>query len=183
MAAYHEEQKKRRDALKIKTQAEYEERNAELAMLYSTPYGDMSKEYDNQRFEDIRDLQIVTSNWEDKLKAELQRKLDNPTTGMYANQIGWTDVDPFEIVEVRTANKLMVRLMSSELDPSWKPEVVIGGFSGHTLNNHSQKWIITSNEKYKVFAIRKRKDGRWYDKYNNRYQISEEPSKFHDFNF
>ena len=180
---YHEEQQARRQAIKINSLEEYQERIAEREMLYSTPYGDMNAVDDIQRFEDIRDLSVVIGDYEDFLKEERQKVLDNPQVGMFASRILHTDVDPYEIIKKNTEKKLTIRSMTAELDPTWKPETIVGGFAGHTVNNHSQKWVIESNENGVVVEIRKRKDGRWYDKHGTRFDIDTEPHKFYDYNF
>jgi len=180
---YHREMFVRRAAMKINSVEELNERISERDMLRSTPYGEMTEEDKNQRFEDIRDLDVVIGDYEKILKEELQKKLDNPTVGMYANFHGWSDVNPYEIVEVRTANKIMVRAMNAEIDPEWNPEVILGGFSGHTVNNYSQKWIITSCEDAPLIAIRKNKRGEWKDASGRRFVISEHAVKFYDYNF
>ena len=73
----------------------------------------------------------------------------------YANQCGYTDVEPFEVIEERTPTKLVVRGMDAELDPTWKPEFYPGGFFGHTANNRQQRWLITSNPEAPTRVVRK----------------------------
>lgn len=102
---------------------------------------------------------------------------------LYANRCGYTDVAPCEVVEVRTANKMLIRHMDAKRDPAWKMDFHPGGFFGHVANDRDQKWFITPDPDAPVFAIRKRKDGRWYDKWDNRYAIADQPHKFHDHNF
>lgn len=106
-----------------------------------------------------------------------------PKEGMFANQVLYTDVLPFEIVEVRTANKIMVREMTATLDPTWKPEMIPGGFVAHTVNNDSQRWIYSSDPEAPVIPLRRRKDGFYYTTGGSRHRISTKPYKFHDYNF
>jgi hypothetical protein len=101
----------------------------------------------------------------------------------YANRICYTDVEPCEVVEVRTANKMLIREMDATLDPTWKREFHPGGFFGHTANDRSQRWFYSSNPANRVLAIRKHKDGRWYDSHGSRYSIADQPYKFYDHNF
>ena len=103
-------------------------------------------------------------------------------TQLYANKCGWTDVDPCEVVEVRTDNKMMIRHMTAERDPTWKMDFRPGGFFGHVANDRDQKWFIKPNPDLPVFAIRKHKNGKWFDKHGNRYSIADKPHKFHDHN-
>jgi hypothetical protein len=105
------------------------------------------------------------------------------TTQMnYANHYGYSDVNPYEIVRRISDKTLEVREMKAERDPSWKPEVVPGGFSFVFLNQNSQKWIITSDESSKPVRIRLGKHG-WKDSRGNRYALSDKPHKFYDYNF
>lgn len=100
----------------------------------------------------------------------------------YANQMGWSDVEPYEVVEVRTPNKVMIRRMESEMTKA--PKLIgTGGFAAH-FDNHTQEWEITSNESYPVVAIRWSKAKKhWYDKYGQRYRMSDTAVKFYDNNF
>lgn len=100
----------------------------------------------------------------------------------YANRYGYSDVNPFEIVRRISDKTIEVREMNAERDPSWKPEVVPGGFSFVFLNNNTQKWIITSDESRKPVRIRLGKNG-WKDSHGNRYDLSDKPVKFYDYNF
>jgi len=180
MTTYREEQKARRESIKITTQEQYQERSAELEMLRSTAYEAL-----DQRLEDLRDLDIVTGEWEDKLQAELQKRLDNPEVGMYANYSVGSDCFPCEIVEIKTENKIIVRPVDAELDPTWKPDTIVGGFSGHTVNNNSQRWIYKSNPNNETYVIRRNKWGKWKrsSRDSSTYRISLTPCRYYDFNF
>lgn len=101
----------------------------------------------------------------------------------YANHIGYSDVNPFEIVRRVSEKTIDIRAMNSERDPDWKPEFVAGGFSAVCLNNAMQRWIITSNSDSPVVRIRKHSSGIWKDKHGRSYRLSDEPQKFYDYNF
>jgi len=101
----------------------------------------------------------------------------------HANQHGWTDVAPFEILEKRTARKLIVRGMDAELDPNFKCDTTIGGFVGHCNNNYAQSYTYASVESNPEVAIRLDKYGRWKDKHGFKYHLSLSPCKFYDYNF
>lgn len=100
----------------------------------------------------------------------------------YANRIGYTDVTPYEIVRRVSDRTLDVRSMSVERDPSWSPEFVPGGFCGTVVNQHSQRWVISSQPEGIVCRIRLGKQG-WKDAHGNRYQLADQPVRFYDFNF
>ena len=100
----------------------------------------------------------------------------------YANQISYTDVHPFEVVRRVSDKTLDVRAMSAKRDPSWKPDFIPGGFCGTVVNQHDQRWIITSDDRARVVRIRLGKQG-WKDANGGRYQLAEKPVKFYDYNF
>ena len=84
-----------------------------------------------------------------------------PKVGMGVTELGWSDRHPWEIIEVKSPRKIVLRNMKAERDPTWKPEVIVGGFAGHTVNNHEQRWTITSNPEGKVKEATLRKNGKW----------------------
>ena len=59
----------------------------------------------------------------------------------YASKIGWSDIDPYEIVKRVSEKCLEVREMDSERDPFWRPEAEVGGFLAHVKNNVDQRCI------------------------------------------
>jgi len=101
----------------------------------------------------------------------------------YANQYGWSDVHPYEIIEVRTPRKIMIRCMDTELDPNFKCDTTVGGFSGHCNNNYAQSYTYFPNPKYPLKAIRLDKRGNWKDRSGQKYRLSLKPHKFYDYNF
>lgn len=100
----------------------------------------------------------------------------------YANQIGYSDVNPFEVVRVISDKTLEIRAMKAELDPNWVADFRPGGFSAHCANQSEQKWIIEEDEQSSTIRIRLGKRG-WKDRNGNTYKLSENPRKFYDFNF
>lgn len=112
--------------------------------------------------------------------------MQNQEIKAFANLAMYTDTRPFEVIEVRTANKVIIREMKAEMSADWKPEIVAGGFGGHCVNNHDQDsaWVITPDEEGREITIRYSKaKGRWQDKYGQRFYMADEPFKHHDFNF
>lgn len=104
----------------------------------------------------------------------------------YANRYGWSDIEPYEVVEERTPNMYKIRWMKSVQTEESKKRLsdsfIAGGFCGH-YDNDLQEWNCTSCEDYECFTIRRHKDGNWYDIYHRKYSISNKPIKFYDFNF
>jgi hypothetical protein len=100
----------------------------------------------------------------------------------YANHIGWSDINPFEVVRRVSDITLEIREMHAERDPSVKLEFVPGGFSAICLNDRDQEWFITSDESAPIKRIRLGKRG-WKDAHGGRYNLSDKPVKFYDYNF
>ncbi len=104
-------------------------------------------------------------------------------TATHANRKGYSDVEPYEITLLRTEKMLVIRLMDATLAEDWKPEIIPGGFAGHCVNQHTQRWDYKQNRSYPEFKIRLHKDGKWRDKHGNEYRLNDHPVKFHDYNF
>jgi hypothetical protein len=102
---------------------------------------------------------------------------------MFANQLGYSDINPFEVVRNVSAQCLEVRAMDAVIDPAFKPEWVVGGFAGQCVNQRQQQWIISSNPANRVIRIRLSKKGQWKNPDYGRFDVSEKPVKFYDYNF
>lgn len=100
----------------------------------------------------------------------------------YANQYGWSDVNPFEVVRVVSDKTIEVREMDADRDESVKLDWVVGGFAGVCVNQRDQKWFIKSNAANPVIRIRLGKKG-WRDANGRRFDLADEPIKFYDYNF
>ncbi len=100
----------------------------------------------------------------------------------YANHLGYSDVTPYEVIRVVSDKTLEVREMNCERDESVKMEFVVGGFAGHCVNQRDQKWHISSDESSPVIRIRLGKRG-WKDAHGRRFDVSDKPVKFYDYNF
>ena len=72
--------------------------------------------------------------------------------------------------------------MNAERDPSWKPEMHVGGFAAHCSNQSEQRWFIESNPEAQIIRVRLGKNG-WKDKNGNSYRPSDKPRRFYDYNF
>ena len=101
----------------------------------------------------------------------------------YANYIGYSDVEPFEVIKVVSDKTVVIRAMDAVEDRSVKMEFVPGGFSAVCTNIRDQKWVITSNSSNKEFRIRLSKNKGWKDAHGRRFQLSDSPRKFYDYNF
>jgi len=100
----------------------------------------------------------------------------------FANHIGYSDVEPFEIVCWVSPKTIEIREMDAERDESVKMEFHVGGFSAHCSNQRDQKWFIKSNPSNPVIRIRLGKKG-WQDRHGRRFKLDDKPTKFYDYNF
>lgn len=106
----------------------------------------------------------------------------------FANHIGYSDVNPYEVIRVVSDKTIEIRKMDAEKDTSvgLEEELVFipGGFSAHCVNQSSQKWVIKSNTEYRTFRIRYSKRlGAWRSADGRRFRLDDEPIKFYDYNF
>lgn len=99
----------------------------------------------------------------------------------YANHIGYSDVNPYEIIAGTPFGKtLTVREMKCEVVKV--PSYELGGFCAH-FENHEQEWKIDSNPEGSVIKIRLHKDGFYYCRNGRKFMIESKPIKFYDYNF
>lgn len=102
----------------------------------------------------------------------------------FANRYGYSDIYPYEVVEVISSKTLVVRQMDSELDPNWNPIVTAGGFFGHCTNNDSQQWVMKSDVSNPTKRIRwSVAKNRWQDACGSRFILENMPKRKHDYNF
>tara|TARA_R100000655_G_scaffold97187_2_gene140005 strand:- start:3587 stop:4087 length:501 start_codon:yes stop_codon:yes gene_type:complete len=135
-------------------------------------------------FIDTQDKNLVKEVVESMTKIE--RRLRDFKDGFYyktkirkfANLKYWTDVEPYEVVRVISDKTVEVRLMDTI--QTKRPEAfVVGGFAAHCIDNHNQDYKYISNDKNPTKRIRKGKKG-WG---NGKYQMSDYPFNFYDYNF
>lgn len=108
-----------------------------------------------------------------------------PAVGLYANKLGWTDVNPYEIVEVNKSLKtIKIRAMKATLVPEFKPEFIVGGFSAHCVNQRDQEYTYESDPEAEIRTARLHKDGYFYTpNRGSRFSVDAQPRKFYDYNF
>ena len=101
----------------------------------------------------------------------------------YCNYHGYSDVYPYEVIRVVSDQTVELREMDAVLDPSYKQDVIPGGFAGHTLNNGGD-WIITSNETNPTVRARwSMTKNTWQTKHGFRMCMADNPRRFYDYNF
>lgn len=99
----------------------------------------------------------------------------------YANKILYTDIIPYEVVKY-TKKTITIRELAVERDPNWKPEIIVGGFAGHCINQDEQKWIYKTDEHMPLIRAYLHKDGCYYNR-GDRYRLSDKPVYYYDYNF
>ena len=119
-----------------------------------------------------------TNNMNDKAEAMAQL-----AQFKYANQIGWSDITPYEIVKVVSDKCIEIRHMRTERDESVVLDFAVGGFAFHCSNQRDQKWLYYSEPTAPVVRIRKNKRGEWKIGKHTRFTLSDQPVKFYDYNF
>lgn len=90
--------------------------------------------------------------------------------GMGATESCGSDAYPYEVIEIRTANKIIIRSMNVENGHGGQP------YSG------IENWIITSNPEGRIETLRKGKDGHWKTACGTRYYVGH-ASRHHDPHF
>jgi len=114
--------------------------------------------------------------------------ITEPKIGDKVNIPRYSDCDPATVIK-RTTCYCWVQLDKAELDPSWKPEYIPGGFSVHCTNQREQKWNITRDPNgsiEKFYYSKKRKI--WLRSYSADCSRTFTPLregwyKFYDYNF
>jgi len=106
----------------------------------------------------------------------------------YFNESIGSDCYPYEVVNEVSEQTVEIRRMKSTLDPTWKPEMHVGGFAAHCSNQRSQRWIYESDESAPTFRIRRKKNqpsngSPVWGKGGRIFRQSDKPYRFHDYNF
>lgn len=111
----------------------------------------------------------------------------------FANRLGYSDVEPYEVLGAAGKLGLRIRAMKAEqLHDMNELDFRPGGFFGHCANQHAQRWDIQPDPEAPEIVVRLcrakggaggRRPGFYYDRNGNRYQIADKPVKFYDYNF
>lgn len=99
----------------------------------------------------------------------------------YANMIGYSDIEPFEVLS-RTKRTILIRRMKATLSTGFKPEMIAEGFAAHCINQGEQEWIMEADTNAPIERAYLRKDGYFWSR-NGRHKIGAHPVKFYDYNF
>lgn len=105
---------------------------------------------------------------------------------LYLNEILHSDVNPYEVVEMITPNKWVVRALDTELKPEARKNIqesfCPGGFVGHVDNDY-QEWDIRVNEKNPLITVYRGKKNKYFKIGSMPMSLTLAPIKIYDFNF
>ena len=95
----------------------------------------------------------------------------------YCNEHFYTDVHPYEVVQVISDKKVVVRPMKEirKTDPIIRP----GGFAGHCINNREIEYDYESMPDAPTKTIKLHKRG-WN---HGQFRMCDHPIYFYDYNF
>lgn len=180
---------KYRASLRMKL-ADYEGKLIEVENELQTLYPKYKEKTQGKSFFEVTSIYTEMLLGSVNLKKQYKHNIDAIKTELienkYANKKGFSDITPFEVIEERTPNLYVIREMTFEQTEESKEKVMAsfeqGGFNGH-YDNFLQDWNITPKEDGLIIKIRKHRDGFFYDSMKNKYEISETPVRFNDFNF
>ena len=105
---------------------------------------------------------------------------------LYLNEILYSDINPYEVVEMITPNKWVVRELDVTLKPKAKRDIqesfCPGGFVGHVDNGY-QEWDIRVNEKNPLITVFRGRKTRYFKIGGMPMSMTLSPIKIYDFNF
>lgn len=99
----------------------------------------------------------------------------------YANRIMWSDCHAYEVIKLE-GKKASIRRLKAKLVQAPK-DFRVGGFVACVVDNHDQKWEFEPNTNELLLTIRLHKDGFWYTSNGMKFELSDKPVEFHDYNF
>lgn len=121
----------------------------------------------------------------DRLADEIQFHTIMMQDKKYATEWLWSDAHAYEVIEEKSDKLIWVRRMKATIKPEAKKALhdsfVPGGFCGH-FDNELQEWEFVSDETQPIEAIRRHKDGRWYNG-SRHFTIEAQPYERYDYNF
>jgi hypothetical protein len=104
-------------------------------------------------------------------------------TKLYANQLGYSDITPFEVVRIVSDKCLEIRALKTVLLNNKDLVFDVGGFSAHCSNQDIQEWSYEPCKDSPVHKIRKSNRGVWKNKWGDTYAVGDKPRRRYDFNF
>ena len=104
-----------------------------------------------------------------------------PAVGGGASVCHYSDRTACTIIRISPSGKTIWMREDTAVLDGWKPEFVAGGFAGHCVNNHEQRYVYQTNPDGHVFRASLRKDGKF--RTTNGERVIPGRHHFHDYNF
>ena len=109
----------------------------------------------------------------------------NPQIGDKAHVLYYSDIHPCTVIK-RTKKFVTVQTDKYKLNKEIKPNIIPGGFAGHSTNQRELQYDITRNEEGGIMKFGLRQDGRWcqcgqHDR--NPTRLGRGWRAFYDYNF
>lgn len=105
---------------------------------------------------------------------------------LYLNEILYSDINPYEVVEMITPNKWVIRKLDTNLKPEARKKIqdnfCPGGFAGH-VDNGCQEWDISVNENNPLITVFRGRKNKHFKIGSMPMSMSHSPIKIYDFNF
>lgn len=112
--------------------------------------------------------------------------IEQTVFGKYANRLGYSDIEPYEIISEPKEGVKIIRGMKVSDSPVNMEDLQCypGGFAAHYANQGAQRWDIQPDPESGTFAIRLSKKGDWKAAGGgSKFRLEDHPVKFYDFNF
>ena len=150
----------------------------------------------NKNSESLQELTLKQQKIKEELmllhekKDEFMSKIDSIEKELadvlYLNEMLYSDVNPYEVVEMITPNKWVIRELHTALKPEARKNIhesfCPGGFAGH-VDNDCQEWDITVNEKNPLITVFRGRKNRYFKIGGMPMSMTLSPIKIYDFNF
>lgn len=133
------------------------------------------------KFDNAWVKEVLTPIWaaETRLKAFCNGYFHTTKIRKYCSEYGYSDVHPFEVVEVISEKCVVIRALDTVALHKGELNFEIGGFSAICTNQGAQRWEYISNPSNSTQRIHKSSKG-WKQ---GKIRMSDTPYKFYDFNF
>ncbi len=126
------------------------------------------------------------SNKKDELMAKTNTIEKELGDVLYLNEILYSDINPYEVVEMITPNKWVIRKLDTTLKSEAKKKIqdsfCPGGFAGH-VDNDCQEWEISVNENNPLITVFRGRKNKHFKIGSMPMSMSHSPIKIYDFNF
>lgn len=174
------------DAIRTNKKA-YDKEVARLTRVVEAAEAAISKYFRDHRDPNQKDFYLdkgfgVVCSAKDIAKRELDALVNRffPVVGEGATRHMYSDATAYTIVSVSKSGKqFKMQVDTATLSADFKPEIHVGGFSGHCSNNYAQSYNYTCNPEAGIVTVRLNKRG-WQ---SSKMTVSSGRHKFYDYNF